>query len=107
MITPAMMKISFARLVSTEMTSLYSKSPTAFDKRLALDDKTYAEIVRKTLEEYATEGNVVIIGRGGQVDHGIIGHQMHGIGRAGGVAVIHKQIGHENPDRNQLRLLHR
>ncbi len=56
-----------ARLVSTEMTSLYSKSPTAFDKRLALDDKTYAEIVRKTLEEYATEGNVVIIGRGGQM----------------------------------------
>ena len=56
-----------ARLVSTEMTSLYSKSPGAFDKRLALDDKTYGEIVRKTLEEYATRGNVVIIGRGGQV----------------------------------------
>ncbi len=45
-----------AKLVSTEMTSLYSKSPTAFDKRLALDDKTYAEIVRKTLDECATEG---------------------------------------------------
>ncbi|OQA47566.1 MAG: cytidylate kinase [Chloroflexi bacterium ADurb.Bin325] len=56
-----------ARLVSTEMTSLYRKSPTAFDKRLELDDKTYADIVRKTLEEYAAEGNVVIVGRGGQI----------------------------------------
>jgi cytidylate kinase len=64
------MERSFAarsHLISTEMTSLYSKSPTAFDKKLVLDDKTYAEIVRKTLEEYATEGNVVIIGRGGQM----------------------------------------
>jgi CMP/dCMP kinase len=64
------MERSFARrakLVSTEMTSLYSKSPTAFDKRLALDDKTYADIVHKTLEEYATGGDVVIIGRGGQM----------------------------------------
>lgn len=64
------MERSFARrakLVSTEMTSLYSKSPGAFDKRLALDDKTYGEIVRKALEEYATAGNCVIIGRGGQM----------------------------------------
>ena len=59
--------VARSRLVSTEMTALYNKAPGAFDKKLALDDKTYAEIVRKTLLEYAAQGNVVIIGRGGQM----------------------------------------
>jgi cytidylate kinase len=56
-----------ARLVSTEMSSLYSRQPTAFEKKTALDDKTYERVVRKTLEEYARQGNVIIVGRGGQM----------------------------------------
>jgi cytidylate kinase len=59
--------VARSRLVSTEMTALYNKAPGAFDKKLALDDKTYGEIVRKTLQEYAEQGNCLIIGRGGQM----------------------------------------
>jgi cytidylate kinase len=56
-----------ARLVSGAMRSLYSKDPSAFEKQDALDDQTYARIVRETMEQYAQEGNAVIVGRGGQM----------------------------------------
>jgi len=56
-----------ARLVSSDMIGLYTKQPTAFDKQGALDDQTYGQIVRQTIEQYATQGNVVIVGRGGQM----------------------------------------
>jgi cytidylate kinase len=56
-----------ARLVSDAMRSLYSKDPSAFEKQDALDDQTYMRVVRETLEQYAREGNAVIVGRGGQI----------------------------------------
>jgi cytidylate kinase len=56
-----------ARLVSGAMRSLYSKDPSAFEKQHALDDQTYARVVRETMEQYAREGNALIIGRGGQM----------------------------------------
>ena len=56
-----------ARLVSDAMRSLYSKDPSAFEKQDAMDDQTYARIVRDTMEQYAREGNAVIVGRGGQM----------------------------------------
>ncbi|MDF1513798.1 MAG: cytidylate kinase-like family protein, partial [Anaerolineae bacterium] len=59
--------IQRARLVSGEMTSLYRKQATAFEKRGALDDKTYAKVVRDTLEDYARQGDALIVGRGGQM----------------------------------------
>ncbi len=55
------------RLVSGAMRSLYSKDPSAFEKQDALDDQTYARVVRETMEQYAQEGNAVIVGRGGQM----------------------------------------
>jgi cytidylate kinase len=56
-----------ARFVSSDMLSLYSKQPTAFDSKRALDDQTYGRIVHDTMEQVAREGNVVIVGRGGQM----------------------------------------
>ncbi len=56
-----------ARLVSSEMTSLYSRQPGAFEKKAALDDQTYERVVRETMEEYARQGDVIIVGRGGQM----------------------------------------
>jgi cytidylate kinase len=56
-----------ARLVSGAMRSLYSKDPSAFERQDALDDQTYARIVRETMEQYAQEGDAVIVGRGGQM----------------------------------------
>lgn len=61
---------SFAKrpkLVSSEMLSLYNRQPTAFDKKATLDDQTYIQIARKTIEQYAEQGNTVIVGRGGQI----------------------------------------
>ena len=55
------------KLVSSDMTSLYRKDPSAFGKQDAIDDQTYARVVRETMEKYAREGNAVIIGRGGQM----------------------------------------
>jgi cytidylate kinase len=49
------------------MRSLYSKDPSAFEKQDTLDDQTYARVVRETMEQYAQEGNAVIVGRGGQM----------------------------------------
>jgi cytidylate kinase len=56
-----------ARLVSGEMTSLYRKQSSAFEKKGALDDQTYEQVVRETMERFAREGNVIIVGRGGQM----------------------------------------
>jgi cytidylate kinase len=56
-----------ARLTSTDMRSLYSKQPGAWEKKGALDDQTYRRVLRETMEKYATEGNAIIIGRGGQM----------------------------------------
>jgi cytidylate kinase len=56
-----------ARLVSGEMTSLYRKQASAFEKRGVLDDQTYAKVVRDTVLDYARQGNALIIGRGGQM----------------------------------------
>jgi cytidylate kinase len=56
-----------ARLVSTEMTSLYSRQPGAFEKKAALDDRTYERVVREAMEEYARQGDAIIVGRGGQM----------------------------------------
>jgi cytidylate kinase len=55
------------RLVSSDMTSLYRKQPTAFGKTSAVDEQTYAQVLKETLERYAAEGQAVIVGRGGQM----------------------------------------
>ena len=56
-----------ARLVSSEMQALYKTQPTAFDKKSSIDDETYAAITRKTIEDYARQGQAIIVGRGGQI----------------------------------------
>ncbi|MGC9467128.1 MAG: AAA family ATPase [Anaerolineae bacterium] len=56
-----------SRLVSGEMTSLYRKQASAFDKQGAIDDKTYSEVLRDAIEDYARQGNAIIVGRGGQM----------------------------------------
>jgi len=56
-----------ARLVSGEMTSLYRKQRSAFEKQGAIDDLTYADVLRNTLEDYAKQGEALIVGRGGQM----------------------------------------
>lgn len=56
-----------ARLVSGEMTSLYRKQASAFEKKGVLDDQTYEQVVRETMERFAREGNAIIVGRGGQM----------------------------------------
>ena len=55
------------RLVSSDMTSLYAKDPSAFAKQAVIDDQTYARVVRETMEKFAQEGDAIIIGRGGQM----------------------------------------
>ena len=55
------------RLVSSAMTSLYRKQPGAFEKTGALDEKTYAQVLREAMERFAKEGNAIIVGRGGQM----------------------------------------
>ena len=56
-----------ARLVSGEMTSLYRKQRTAFEKEGVMDDRTFAEVLRDAVEDYARQGDAVIVGRGGQM----------------------------------------
>jgi len=56
-----------ARLVSGAMTSLYRKQRTAFEGESVIDDVTYADVLRNAVEERARQGNVVIVGRGGQM----------------------------------------
>jgi len=55
------------RLISTDLTSLYRKQPSAFGDSTGLDEQTYARVLREAMERFATEGNVVIVGRGGQI----------------------------------------
>ena len=55
------------RLVSSDMTSLYRKDPSAFEKKSDMDDQTYNRIVRETMEKHARDENAVIVGRGGQM----------------------------------------
>jgi cytidylate kinase len=59
--------LSKPRLISGDLTGLYTKDPNAFEKKSALDDRTYTRIVRETMEEFARQGNGVIVGRGGQM----------------------------------------
>ena len=56
-----------AKLISGQMTSLYGRQPTVFDRKAALDDETYERVVRKTMETYAEAGDAVVVGRGGQM----------------------------------------
>jgi CMP/dCMP kinase len=56
-----------ARLVSGEMTSLYRKQRTAFEKAGVMDDRTFAEVLRDAVEDYARQGEAIIVGRGGQM----------------------------------------
>jgi len=53
--------------VSADMTSLYRKQPGAFQKKLALSEDAYRELLRGAVEEYARQGNAVIVGRGSQM----------------------------------------
>jgi cytidylate kinase len=55
------------KLISTDMTSLYSKDPSAFRQKAAMDDQTFNRIVRETMEKYAQEGKAIVVGRGGQM----------------------------------------
>ena len=58
---------SSPKLISGQMTSLYGRAPSAFQKTRDLDDKTYARVIREAMEQYAKEGNAVIVGRGSQM----------------------------------------
>ena len=55
------------RLISDQMTSLYGRQPHAFGRQGAIDDQTYARIVRDTMHKYAQAGDAIIVGRGGQM----------------------------------------
>jgi cytidylate kinase len=55
------------KLISTDMTSLYSKDPSAFRQKAAMDDQTFNRIVHETMEKYAQEGKAIVVGRGGQM----------------------------------------
>ena len=55
------------KLISTDMTSLYSKDPSAFRGKAAMDDQTFNRIVHETMEKYAQEGKAIIVGRGSQM----------------------------------------
>jgi cytidylate kinase len=59
--------LSRPKLISADMTALYERDPSAFGEEADMDDQTYSQIVRQTMEEYAREGNVLIVGRGGQM----------------------------------------
>jgi cytidylate kinase len=54
-------------LISDQMTSLYGRQPTAFGREGEIDDQTYAQVVRETMERFASQGDAIIVGRGGQV----------------------------------------
>lgn len=59
--------VSKPRLVSSDMTSLYRKQPTAFGKSSAVDEQIYTQVLQDTMKRFAREGNAVIVGRGGQM----------------------------------------
>jgi cytidylate kinase len=54
-------------LISNQMTSLYGRQPTAFGREGEIDDQTYTQVVRDTMERFARQGDAIIVGRGGQV----------------------------------------
>jgi cytidylate kinase len=56
-----------ARLISSDLTSLYRKQPSAFEKTTGVDEQTYTRVLRETMERFAAQGNAVIVGRGGQI----------------------------------------
>ncbi len=55
------------KLISGQMTSLYGRDPAAFSRQGSIDDQTYTRVIRETMEKFAQQGNVVIVGRGGQM----------------------------------------
>ncbi|NLE43227.1 MAG: cytidylate kinase-like family protein [Chloroflexi bacterium] len=55
------------RFVSQDMTSLYRKQRSAFEKDLVITEEAYARFLREAMEHQAREGNAVIVGRGGQM----------------------------------------
>lgn len=55
------------RLISTDLTSLYRKQPSAFGESTGLDQVTYTRVLHETMERYAAQGNALIVGRGGQM----------------------------------------
>ncbi|NLF01310.1 MAG: cytidylate kinase-like family protein [Anaerolineales bacterium] len=56
-----------ARLFSDDMTSLYRKQPSAFEKRGVVDEQTYVRVLKDAMERYAASGEAVIVGRGAQM----------------------------------------
>jgi cytidylate kinase len=54
-------------LISSEMTALRRRQPGVFERGGGLDDQTYERIVRQAMEQFAEQGDVVIVGRGGQM----------------------------------------
>ena len=54
-------------LISDQMTSLYGRAPSAFRRKSAIDDQTYTRVVREAMEQFARQGQALIIGRGGQM----------------------------------------
>lgn len=58
---------SSPKLISSQMTSLYGRAPSAFQKERTLDDKTYVRIIQEAMERYARDGNAIIVGRGSQM----------------------------------------
>lgn len=55
------------RLISDQMTSLYDRAPSAFRRTSAMDDQTWTRVVQEAMEQFARQGQAVIIGRGGQM----------------------------------------
>ena len=55
------------RLISTDLTSLYRKDPSAFEKTTGVTERIYARVLHETMERFAAQGNAVIVGRGGQI----------------------------------------
>ena len=55
------------RLISTDLTSLYRKDPSAFEKTTGVNERIYARVLHETMERFAAQGNAVIVGRGGQI----------------------------------------
>ena len=59
--------LSKPRLISGDLTALYTKDRSAFEKKSTLDDQTYTRIVHEAMEKFARQGKGVIVGRGGQM----------------------------------------
>jgi cytidylate kinase len=55
------------RLISGDLTSLYRKLPSAFEKEGVVDEATYARVLHETMERFAAGGEAVIVGRGAQM----------------------------------------